>query len=308
MFDFASNVLGLAWSLAFSTTMKTEVGYPLRKHIVLLGEKMDVLAMQQADFSTEDDLEEGVDVRLPGVPYALVNLPGIMVVFKPENWEVNRGDPDQYRGDVEWHLLSDWVTAALPRTQFPLVHSKQFDFGFIHRLDVPSSGLIMCAKNFAGHALLRWQLDTHELRREYVVAVHRPTYPCYRDVNLRLTTEKESSKSFVTPTGAPARTCFTGVAHVWPWLDPDSTLSFIVIKIHTGRHHQIRAHLTHLEHPPVADGKYNTHYVMLRDDHLYDDMVWFESFFGRPVVPLFSDCGPGKSDPRGTVWDRRGAQ
>ena len=45
MFDFTSNLLALAWSLALSMLMKNEVAAPLRKQVVLLGQEMDALAL-----------------------------------------------------------------------------------------------------------------------------------------------------------------------------------------------------------------------------------------------------------------------
>jgi len=240
--------------------------------------------------------EELVDIKLPGVPFAQVNLPGIMVVYKPENWEVNRGDPAVHRPNVEWRLLSDWVTLALPQSKYPLVHSSKFDFGFIHRLDVPSSGLIIAAKNFAGHALMRFQLDTHLLCREYIVVCVDPIKPACREVCRRLTVDKIKMKTYVSETGVCALTLLKPQAYAWPHLDPDNLDTLIAIQIFTGRHHQIRAHLTFLQHPTIADGRYGLSEVMLKDDHIYGDMMWFEQFFRRPVVPLFHESGPNRQN------------
>jgi len=256
---------------------------------------MAALEMRSAQQAPEEhDTEEGVNIRLPGVPFARVNLPGIMVVFKPENWEVNRGDPAIHRPEVEWRLLSDWVTAALPRSRFPLVHSSEFDFGFVHRLDVPSSGLVMSAKTFAGLALLRFQLDTYEMSREYIVLVINPVKPELQVVENRLSKDNVNMKSKVNVAGAPARTRIKTCAYAWPLVDPDVLTTLIAVKIHTGRHHQIRVHLTHYQHPTVADGKYSLSEVTLKDDHIYGDMMWFEGFFGRPVVPYFHESGPNR--------------
>jgi len=259
----------------------------------MLGQEVDRLANLEA-IPEDDDETDAADVRIPGVPFAQLNLPGIMVIFKPENWEVNRGDPNVHRSQVEWRLLSDWVTAALPRSRYPLVHSCEFDFGFVHRLDVPSSGLIMAAKTFAGHALLRFQLDTHELCREYVVLVVDPVEPLPEIIDDRLSKDDINMRSFVNPAGAPALSFFKTCVHAWPLLDPDVLDCLILVKIRTGRHHQIRAHVTHYGHPAVADGKYGLRTVMLKDDHIYSDMLWFEQFFGRPVVPYFHESGPNR--------------
>lgn len=223
-------------------------------------------------------------------PFALINLPGILVLFKPENWEVNRGDPDGYRARVDWNLMSDWLISTFSRTVFPLIHSSTFDFGFIHRLDVPSSGIVVSATTFTGLAVLRWQLDTYRLCRDYSVLCHGALYdPSLRQVDLRINkSEAESKKSHASEDGMPALTYLSCTAHGYPKLDADASCSLLLIKIRTGRHHQIRAHLTEIEHVTVADGRYSQKRVLLQDKHILSDMRWFERTFDRAVVPLFT--------------------
>jgi len=182
---------------------------------------------------------------------------------------------------------------ALPRARFPLVHSHEFDFGFIHRLDVPSSGLVLAAKTFAGHASLRFQLDTQSICREYIVVCVSPCSLVCGALTGQVSVDKVHMKSYVSTAGAPACSFLKVQAHAWPQLDPDNIDTLIAIKILTGRHHQIRAHLTHAQHPVVGDGKYGLGTVLLKDCQLYDDMLWYENYFCRPVVPLFLESGPG---------------
>jgi len=291
MFDFMKEILALAWSLAYSMEWTADVARSFRSHVLSLGYEMDRL-VRRDEHPQDESQTEGSYARLPGAPFACVNLPGIMVVFKPENWEVNRGDPNVLRQHVEWHLLSDWVNSVMPRSRYPLVHLPAFDFGFIHRLDVPSSGLLMMATNFAGHALLRFQLDTYELCREYVVLCVNPMAPELSEIRQRLSVDKLNMKSHVKPSGVPALTRLKTLSHAWPQFDPDVCDTFVGVKIKTGRHHQIRAHLTHWAHPPVCDGKYGLSEVMLKDPNLYADMRWFEHCFGRPAIPFFHESGP----------------
>lgn len=291
-YDYIVNLLALAWSLAMSMDMTAEIGKPLRSSVVMLGYQVDRLAADVLHAEDGCESEEGVGVRIPGAPVAMMNLPGIMVIYKPENWEVNRGNPEIHRSGVEWLLLSDWVASALPKSHYPLVHSSEFDFGFVHRLDVPSSGPILAAKTFAGHSLLRFQLDTYELQREYIVLVINPVEPTLVTIEERLSKDNVNMKSYVNPRGSPARSRIKTLSYAWPLVDPDVLTSLIAVKIHSGRHHQIRAHVTHHQHPTVADGKYSLRDVILKDDFIFDDMMWIERFFGRPVVPFFHECGP----------------
>lgn len=275
-----------------SMELTSDIADPLRRHVVTLGHEVDRLMSTNSGDAGDCSPDEPLHDRHPGEPFAEMNLRGIMVIFKPENWEVNRGDPAIHRPKVEWQLLSDWVQNVLPKSRYPLVHSSSFDFGFVHRLDVPSSGLIITGKTFAGHSLMRFQLDTHELQREYIVLVINPCEP-ELTIDKRLSKDNINMRSYVNSLGVPARTRIKTVSYAWPVLDPDVLTSLIAVKIHTGRHHQIRAHVTHHRHPPVADGKYSLNEVMLKDPDILGDMRWFESFFRRPVVPLFHESGPG---------------
>lgn len=278
----------------------------MRRYVLALGHQADGLAAGEFAAGTSQPCDAidrlgaaSTDVLhhgAPILPYVQLACPGILVVFKPKDWEVNRGDPEARRRIVEWQLLSDWVNSVLPRSQYCLPHMPEYDFGFVHRLDVPSSGLILTATTFAGLASLRFQLDTHEICREYIVLVINPMDPRLGMINCRLSKHAISAKSYASPTGAPALSRIRCCAHSYPLLDPDAATALVSVKICTGRHHQIRVHLSHHAHPAVSDGKYSLRDVMLRDPQIYKDVLWFEERFGVPVVPLFSELGPGCED------------
>jgi len=136
-----------------------------------------------------------------------------------------------------------------------------------------------------------------------------PIKPENADIRARLNVDKINMKSFVDSMGAPAQTTLKNQAYTWPQLDPDNTNTLVAVKIFTGRHHQIRAHLTQFEHPVVADGKYGVKEVTLKDKYIYGDMFWFEQYFGRPVVPLFHESGPNrKTERKPAVGDSVGFQ
>jgi len=86
-------VLGLSWSLAFAARLPAALAEGLRRFVVWVSKDVDCTV-------AHDDVyhDEAIGAWwVPGAPYAVVNLPGIMVVFKPKDWEVNRGDPEVYR-------------------------------------------------------------------------------------------------------------------------------------------------------------------------------------------------------------------
>ena len=65
--------------------------------------------------------------------------------------------------------LSAWSRDTLSQPDCPLQWRTDMDLGFLLCLDVPRSGLILCGTTFSGLLALRWQLDTHQVERQYMV-------------------------------------------------------------------------------------------------------------------------------------------
>merc|ERR1711971_30354 len=64
----------------------------------------------------------------------------------------------------------------------------------------------------------------------------------------------------------------------------EDRLSIVAIQICTGRRHQIRAHMRHVGHPTVADGKYLSREQFVRDKQ------WCERNFLHRYRLGFSSC------------------
>jgi len=65
--------------------------------------------------------------------------------------------------------LSAWLRDTLSQPDCPLQWRADMDLGFLLCLDVPRSRLILCGTTFSGLLALRWQLDTHQVERQYMV-------------------------------------------------------------------------------------------------------------------------------------------
>jgi 23S rRNA pseudouridine1911/1915/1917 synthase len=107
----------------------------------------------------------------------------------------------------------------------------------VHRLDLPTSGLIIFAKSEPALAALAERFRTHALERAYLGVV-AGAFP-------------EKVKLIDRPVGGrPARTRTSVVER----LGDRATL--IRCTLETGRTHQIRIHCRSLGHPVLGDGKY----------------------------------------------------
>lgn len=282
---FGVDLRGLGWAYAFAYILEASFNDHLYAAHLQIGKALDctmrhlVTAGMREMPTRQDEVPSAFANLRPegskgawlgeGVPRVVFDdaLQGIAVFFKPPGWEVDDEDkPARGRclsGYLQWKY--PWSTIA---------RDGGHAFGIIHRLDVPSSGLILTGTTYEGYYVLKWQLDTGQIAREYVVLCHGWIAPSLQEIDApvhhisakspakKAFPEKSCSRSMVIEMGKPAQTSIRVLAHAkrgaWKF-------SLIVCRIRTGRRHQIRAHLLHIGHPTVADGKYTRAQVFTND-------------------------------------------
>jgi 23S rRNA pseudouridine1911/1915/1917 synthase len=124
--------------------------------------------------------------------------------------------------------------------------------GIVHRIDKDTTGLLIVAKNDLAHKSLTEQLKDRSLSRTYLALVHGTlreesgtiNKPIGRDKNNRL-------KMSIEKDGRNAVTHFKKLEEFI------SGYTFLELKLETGRTHQIRVHLSSINHPIVGDMVYN---------------------------------------------------
>lgn len=139
--------------------------------------------------------------------------------------------------------------------------------GIVHRLDKDTSGLLVVAKTSAAQEGLVAQFKARTVHRRYQALVMARGLPTNGTVQSYLARHPGDRKRFASlrdpsgrilreegldpATGKWARTHYRTVAK------NSSGLSLIVLKLETGRTHQIRVHMTEAGAPIVADPIYH---------------------------------------------------
>jgi len=122
----------------------------------------------------------------------------------------------------------------------------------VHRLDRDTSGVLMLAKRRSALTELHRQLREGQVRKYYATLVKGKWRDDKRSVKLPLNKYVLASgerRVSVGPDGMTAHTVFRLLRN---W----RSFSLLEAELKTGRTHQIRVHLAHLEHPVAGDDKY----------------------------------------------------
>ena len=146
--------------------------------------------------------------------------------------------------------LSDESTVAeiiRPKTSFATDTDRP---GIVHRLDRDTSGLLIIAKNPESAAHLQRQFAERTAKKTYIAITDGKPKLNAAKIDLPIGRNPSAPSTFrIDPNGKPAQTTY----HV---LAENDAQSLIELKPTTGRTHQLRVHLAHLNAPILGDRVY----------------------------------------------------
>lgn len=124
-----------------------------------------------------------------------------------------------------------------------------------HRLDRNTTGLTLFAKNEAVLQILLSKFKNKEIEKHYLAKVYG--IPTKNTETLYAYLFKDNKKSMVYISDAPKKG-YVKIETSYTVLEKNAkeNYSLLDIELHTGKTHQIRAHLAHIGHPIIGDGKY----------------------------------------------------
>lgn len=148
------------------------------------------------------------------------------------------------------NLRGTLVNALLHYSENLSTLSGDYRPGLVHRLDKDTSGLIVVAKNDFVHARLAAQFSDRTILREYRALVWgRFKQKSGRIESLINRSSKDRTRMIISKVGKSAITNYEV-------LDEYPLISFLGVKLETGRTHQIRVHLAAKGHPVLGDQTY----------------------------------------------------
>jgi 23S rRNA pseudouridine1911/1915/1917 synthase len=129
--------------------------------------------------------------------------------------------------------------------------------GIVHRLDKETEGLLVIAKTNAAHENLKEQFKMRTVDKRYFAMVKGDVKQDEFEIDLPIGRhpKRHNLRSVVKSHDPYAKQAITVVKVIKRY----RTKTLLDITLKTGRTHQIRVHMAHLDHPVLGDNAYGPH-------------------------------------------------
>eukprot|EP00929_Paragymnodinium_shiwhaense_P063282 TRINITY_DN31623_c0_g1_i3.p1 TRINITY_DN31623_c0_g1~~TRINITY_DN31623_c0_g1_i3.p1 ORF type:complete len:1033 (-),score=76.03 TRINITY_DN31623_c0_g1_i3:282-3380(-) len=255
----AERLRSVLWALSFRGALDAAVLAVIRDRFAALAtrragaRRSRTITTQQLPLPSQRSSSIGSTSPCQGTddkPQVLADLQEALVVFKPPGWEACDNTPGHEDKQVSSFLQAEGLVGTASQIGLDMEHN----YGFLHRIDVPDSGLLLVAKTYRAYYDLTVQLNTGRIKRDYVILCHGFVWRRLKRICKRLWWRGMRPTQAGTG-GKPSVTNLKVLGHASRQAD---AFSLVAIRIVTGRRHQIRCHMQYLGHPTVCDKMYSS--------------------------------------------------
>ncbi len=179
----------------------------------------------------------------------LYNDHGLLIIDKPAGLTVHPGAG--FKGET-------LASALLYNFQDIYVVGEDHRPGIVHRLDKDTSGVILVARTQEMYEFLKDAFAERKIKKEYIALVSGKLEKPQGIIDTAIGRSKTDFRKYSTKNMIEPKRAVTEYKVLEFLQDPASLdeYSLVLIKLHTGRTHQIRVHFASLGHPLIGDGLY----------------------------------------------------
>lgn len=128
--------------------------------------------------------------------------------------------------------------------------------GLVHRLDRMTEGIMVFARTSKGASRLSESIRNGDFKKEYIAAIEGKLEGTGHLENYLFKDERTNISSVVSEGKKNAKLASLDYTVIGHTNFKGKEYTYIRIKLHTGRHHQIRVQMSNIGHPLYGDIKY----------------------------------------------------
>ena len=162
---------------------------------------------------------------------------------------------------------------------------QSFAPALCNRIDRNTGGIVIAAKNAEALRVMNEKIRLREMDKLYLAAVHG--IPAKKEATLTgfLLKDEKLNKVRVYDKNAPKGA--KNIITKYRVIATKGSDALVEVELLTGRTHQIRAHMAHIGHPLVGDGKYGVNRADRAEGYKYQALYSYKlrfSFKGEPTA------------------------
>ena len=268
-------VKGLPMSLMYKyiRTKKIKVNRARTDQKYMLCEGDEIQLFIRDEFFSSPEGDSGALYRI---------TPKLDIVYEDENILLLNKRPGvlvhEDTAAAENTLIMHIKAYLVQKGEYDPAEEQSFAPALCNRIDRNTGGIVIAAKNADALREMNEKIRNDELSKCYLCAVHGVPRP--ERATLHGYLKKNSADNTVDVSDAK-KAGYKEIITKYRVLRSKNDTSLLEVELVTGRTHQIRAHLSHVGHPLLGDGKYGVNRADRAKGYKFQALYAFRLSFKR---------------------------